>query len=343
MSWYHFHFKTRNLWEVTNLHVSLEARVLTRNQLRAGLNFLLLQILGNFPCILKCRECWECLSYFPPNLGLLKAFCFLSFEVSFIPFFINVPCWMSKEELSPSLRSGNTTILFHHDYKASLLQQAGWPQSDSLEIAMEIRTHAFKDLIAVVIQSLSHVRFFATPWAAARQASLSFTISWSLLKLLSIESVMPSNHLILCRPLLLPPSIFPSIRVFSNESVIHISWPKYWNFSFSFSPSNEYSGLISFRTDWFGVSRIFSSTTMWKHQFFGVWSHSHIHTWLRENHSFGSRPLSAKRCLWLLIHCLGLDCTEREKHTEIHTHRQRDTQTERHRERDTNTMRETYT
>ena len=110
---------------------------------------------------------------------------------------------MSKEELSPSLRSGNTTILFHRDYKASLLQQAVWPQSDSLEIAMEIRTHAFKDLIAVVIQSLSHVRFFATPWTAARQASLSFTISWSLLKLLSIESVMPSNHLILCPPLFL--------------------------------------------------------------------------------------------------------------------------------------------
>ena len=107
---------------------------------------------------------------------------------------------MSKEELSPSLRSGNTTILFHRDYKASLLQQAGWPQSDSLEIAMEIRTHAFKDLIAVVIQSLSHVRFFATPWTAARQASLSFTISWSLLKLLSIESVMPSSHLVLSYP-----------------------------------------------------------------------------------------------------------------------------------------------
>ena len=102
---------------------------------------------------------------------------------------------MSKEELSPSLRSGNTTILFHHDYKASLLQQAGWPQSDSLEIAMEIRTHAFKDLIAVVIQSLSHVRFFATPWAAARQASLSFTISRSLFKLMSTELVIPSNHL----------------------------------------------------------------------------------------------------------------------------------------------------
>ena len=98
--------------------------------------------------------------------------------------------------------------------------------------------------------SLSHVRFFATPWTAARQASLSFTISRSLLKPMSIESVMPSNHLILCRPLLLLPSVFPSIRVFSNESVLHIRWPKYWSFSFHISPSNEYTGLISFRIDW---------------------------------------------------------------------------------------------
>ena len=90
-----------------------------------------------------------------------------------------------------------------------------------------------------------------TPWTAARQASLSITNSQSLFKLTSIESVMPSNHLILCCPLLLPPSIFPSIRVFSNESVLHIRWPKYWSFSFSISPSNEYSGLISFRIDWF--------------------------------------------------------------------------------------------
>ena len=89
-----------------------------------------------------------------------------------------------------------------------------------------------------------------TPWAAAHQASLSITNSWSLLKLMSIVSVMPSNHLILCRPLLLPPSIFPSIRVFSNESALRIRWPKYWSFSFNISPSNEYSGLISFRMDW---------------------------------------------------------------------------------------------
>ena len=94
----------------------------------------------------------------------------------------------------------------------------------------------------------SHVRLFVTPWTAARQASLSITNSWSLLRLMSIESVMPSNHLIFRHPLLLPPSIFPSIRVFSNESVLRIRWPKYWGFSIS--PYNEYSGLISFRMDW---------------------------------------------------------------------------------------------
>ena len=99
------------------------------------------------------------------------------------------------------------------------------------------------------VQSLSHVQLFATPWTAARQASLSITNSWGLLKLMSIELVMPPNHLILCHPLLLLPSVFPSIRVFSNESALQIRWPKYWSFSFSISPSNEYSGLISFRMD----------------------------------------------------------------------------------------------
>ena len=106
-----------------------------------------------------------------------------------------------------------------------------------------------KSCLVAVVQSLSRVRLLATPWTAGHQASLSFTISWSLLKLMSIESVMPSNHLILCHPLLLPPSIFPSIRVFSNESVLCIKWPKYWRFSFNISPSNEYSGLISFTID----------------------------------------------------------------------------------------------
>ena len=118
------------------------------------------------------------------------------------------------------------------------------------------------------VQSLGRVWLFATPWTTACQASLSITNSWSLLKLMSIESVMPSSHLILCRPLLLLPSIFPSIRVFSNESALHIRWPKYWSFSFSISPSNEYSGQISFRIDGLislqskGLSRVFSNTTV---------------------------------------------------------------------------------
>ena len=103
------------------------------------------------------------------------------------------------------------------------------------------------------VQSLSRVRLFATPWSAARQASLSITNSQRLLKLMSIESVMPSRHLILCHPLLLLPSIVPRIRVFSNESALCMRWPKYWNFSFNISPSNEHPGLISFRMDWFNL------------------------------------------------------------------------------------------
>ena len=118
------------------------------------------------------------------------------------------------------------------------------------------------------VQSLSCVRLFATPWTAACQASLSITNSRSLLKLMSIESVMPLNHLALCRPLLLLPSIFPNIRVFSIESVLPIRWPKYW--SFSISPFNEYSGLFSFRIDWFDLLAIFSNTTVPKHQFFST-------------------------------------------------------------------------
>ena len=126
------------------------------------------------------------------------------------------------------------------------------------------------------VQLLSHVQLFAIPWTAARQTSLSFINSQSLLKLMSIESVMPSNHLILCCPLLLLPSIFPCIRVFSNESILCIRWPKYCNFSFSISSSNEYSGLfplgwtglISLQSK--GVSRVFSNTTVQKHQFIGT-------------------------------------------------------------------------
>ena len=132
--------------------------------------------------------------------------------------------------------------------------------------------------------SLSHVQLSVTPWTTVCQASLSIINSQSLLKLMSIQSVMPSNHFILCLPLLLPPSIFPSIRVFSNESVLHIRWAKYWSFNFSISPSSEYSGLISFRVGLSskGLSRVFSNTTVQKHQFFGaqpsLWSHAHIRT-----------------------------------------------------------------
>ena len=105
----------------------------------------------------------------------------------------------------------------------------------------------------VIVQSLTHVQIFVTPWTAAHQASLSLAISWSLLNLMSAESVMPSNHLILCCPLLLPSSIFPSIPVFSNESALYIRWPKYWSIGFNISPSNEHPGLISFRIDWFDL------------------------------------------------------------------------------------------
>ena len=133
---------------------------------------------------------------------------------------------------------------------------------------------ACQPAVCLVVQWLSHVQLFVTPWTAAHQASLSFTISRSLLKLMCIESVMPSNHLILCRPLLLLPLIFPSIMVFSNESVLHIRWPRYWSFSFNISPSNEYSGLFPLGlTGWIslqskGVSRVFFNTTVQKHRFF---------------------------------------------------------------------------
>ena len=140
----------------------------------------------------------------------------------------------------------------------------------------------------ISVQLLSCVQLFMTPWTAALHASLSNINSCTLLKLMSIKSVMPSNHLIVSRPLLLQPSVFPSIRVFSNESFLHIRWPKYWSFSFNISPSSECSGLISFRIDYFGLLaiqgtlRAFSNTTFQRYQFFGaqlsLWSNSHIHT-----------------------------------------------------------------
>ena len=140
------------------------------------------------------------------------------------------------------------------------------PVAESIKITdMHILSNS---LSRYVVQSLSCVRLFATPWTATSQASCPSPSPWSLLKLMSVESVMPSNHLFLCHPLLSLPSIFPSIRDFSNESALCIRWPKYWSFSFSISPFSEYSGLISFRIDWFDLLavpwtlKIFSSTTV---------------------------------------------------------------------------------
>ena len=147
------------------------------------------------------------------------------------------------------------------------------------------------------VQLLSHVRLFATPWTAAPQASLSFTNSQSLLRFIPTESVMSSNHLILYCPLLSLPSVFPSIRVFSKESVLYIKWLKYWNFSFSISPSNEYSGLISFRMDWFDLlaaqgtlksllwNHSSKASVLWCSAFFVVPTLTFIHDYCK-NHSF---------------------------------------------------------
>ena len=146
------------------------------------------------------------------------------------------------------------------DSKKRTIQQTVWLRKCAVQKRSLIRQFSS-------VQSLSHVRLFATPWIAARQAFQSIINSWSLLKLMSIESVMPSNHLILCPPLLLLPSIFPSIRVLPNELVLRIRWPKYWRFSFNISPSNEYSGLISFRISK-GLSRVFSNATVQKQQLF---------------------------------------------------------------------------
>ena len=157
-----------------------------------------------------------------------------------------------------------------------------------------------RDIVSILLpgqfssfQSLSCARLFVTPWTAACQASLSITRSWSLLKFMSIESMLPSNHLIFCHPLLLLPSIFTSIRVYSSESVLCIRWPKYWSFSFSTSlPVQDWfplglTGLTSLQSK--ELSRVFFNTIVQKHQFFSaqlfLWSNSHIHTWLLENPS----------------------------------------------------------
>ena len=170
-----------------------------------------------------------------------------------------------------------------------------WTEEPGMQQSMESQ-RIRHDLATQSVQSLSCVWIFVTPWTAARQASMSFTNYWALLKLMSTESVMPSNYLILCHPLLLLPSVLPNIRVFSNESVLHIRWPKNWSISYSKSPSNEYWGLISFRIDWFdllavqGTLRVFSKATVQKHQFFGTHlslslTLTSIHDYW-ENHSF---------------------------------------------------------
>ena len=185
-------------------------------------------------------------------------------------------------------RIGSKCLRLEDTRRGSSLQLSEGPISAMIADLYPPEIWKYK-LLLVVVQLPSWVWLFATPWAAAHQASLSFTVSQSLLKIMSIESVMPSDHLIFCCPLLLLPSIFPSTGVFSNESVLPFRWPKYWSFSFRISPSNEYSGLISFRIDcllskW--LSKVFSGTTVWKHQFFhtqpSLWSNSHIHTWLLE-------------------------------------------------------------
>ena len=160
----------------------------------------------------------------------------------------------------------------------------------------------------------SRVQLLATPWTAAHQASLSITNSQNLLKLMSIKSVMPSNHLTLCHTLLLLPSIFPSTRVFSNESVVRIRWPEYWHFRFNISPSSEHPGLISFRMDWLdllavqGTLKSLLQHHSSKASFFGtqvsLWFNSHIHTWLLE------KPYNLRNCIFSVFFRISEVCLD---------------------------------
>ena len=194
------------------------------------------------------------------GVSVPKLFPFLFSEPSFLIF----SCVFSH----PSTHS------FQLSYSWFTLLYLLWDTTEWFNIVMEyipfkdIKNHGYISLYCIwypiivlklyisSVQSLSCVWLFVTPWTAAHQATLSITNSWSLLKLMSIESVMPSSHLILCQPLLLPPSILPSIRVFSNESVLCIRWPEYWSFSFNISPPNEHSGLISLRMDWLDLPAV---------------------------------------------------------------------------------------
>ena len=186
------------------------------------------------------RYSWLALSFFPRKVSTLSHCC----HFQRIPFFEKFKHpWVFHSFLTLSFAICQVPCAAHNMHCLICF------------VRQPYEGHAAKQALAV-IQSLSHVRLIATPWTAEHQASLSITNSRSLLKLMSIELVMPSSHLILCRPLLLLLSIFPSIRVFSNESALLIRWPKYWSFSFNISPSNEHPGLISFRIDWFDLMSI---------------------------------------------------------------------------------------
>ena len=183
--------------------------------------------------------------------------------------FFFISSWTSPGNfLLISATLSQNVFAYHHIWRLIFrIQDLGWtsllgryksPSGEEDWLCIHVCSCNFSYSFIIIylfssLQLLSHVRLFVIPWTAIRQASMSITNFQSLLKLMSIDSVMPSNHLILCHPLLLLPSILPSIRVFSNESSLHIRWPKYWSFSFSISSSNEYSGLISFRMDWLDV------------------------------------------------------------------------------------------
>ena len=171
--------------------------------------------------------------------------------------------------------------------------------------------------VVTTVHFFSHVQLFSTPWITAHQASLSITNSQSLLKLMSTESVISPNQLILCHPLLLLPSLFPSVRVFSNELVLHIRWPKYWSFSFSIRPSNEYSGLISLRMDWFDLLAVqgilksllqhySSKTSILRHSAFFMVQLPHPYMTAGKTIALTRQTLLAEYCLCFLICCLGL-------------------------------------
>ena len=188
-------------------------------------------------------------------------------------------------------KRGNDTVTSLEETKERLFENI----SEFLKVSRVHPVSGSAPPSAIVVQPLNLVRLFETPWTAPCQSPLPFTISQSLLKLMSFESVMPSNHLIHCHPLLLLSSIFPSIRVFSSELALLIKWPNDWSFSFSISPSHEYSGLISCRTDWFDLAvqatlKSLLQLTIQKHQFFcalpSLQSNSHICPWLLESYSF---------------------------------------------------------